>query len=188
MVVHRKNKTKSVYDTQGGRISFDEITMGIYSVYTAEVNNMIQKEIPMVQLFDMFGRDSVIKAEFNAGQNRCRLSVLNGNVYSIERSDGDCKIITYGEMKCIMESYHTGECVDVVLCASYDTQKSLTLVPYIYDMNGFSFMYKITRSIIVGLILAILVYAIRDTPVRDFMFLVFMLIKNNILPFVNTYI
>ena len=186
MIVRRtKAKNKTVYDTQGERITFEEISTGTHSVYTAEVNNMVQREIPVGQLFTLFGAAAIIKAEFISDQNFCRLSVLDGKVYSHDGDGTRCKVITYGDMKHIIETYPTGECVDAVLCASYERKGALTLAPYVYDWKDLPIISKIIRALLVGLLLAVVVYGVKDTTVKDFAFLLFMMVKDNLVPLVT---
>lgn len=188
MLVQRKNKSKTAYDTRGGKISFDEISAGPHTVYTAEVSNMVHKEIPVKQLFDIFGSNSVIKAEFIADQNFCRLSVLDGSTYSYDGAGPACKVFTSRDAMSVIDSYPTGECVDAVLCASYENRGMLTLAPYIYDWKSLPVIPKIIRALLVGLLLAIIVYAVEGTSVRDFVLFAFMLVKDNIVPLVSTFV
>jgi hypothetical protein len=188
-LVRRKNKSRVTYDTSGGAITFDQITAGGHSVYTAEVSNMVQKEISLGQMFDIFGTDVVLKAEFIADRNFCRLSVLEGGVYSHDGcSSPSCLIVTHRDMKSVMDSYPTGECVDAVLCASYKDKGALTLAPYVYDWKSLSMIPKLLRALIVGLILALVAFAVKDSTVKDFVFLVFMLIKDSLVPVISSLI
>lgn len=186
--VRRTNKSKVIYDSEGGRITFDEITGGSHTLYTADVHNMVHREIPVQQIFRLFGPRVVLKAEFIADKNRCRLSVIEGEAYFHEGvGEGHhCKIVTYGDMKTTMDSCYTGECVDAVLCASYKDAGELTLAPYVYDWKSLTMVPKIIRALMVGLILAVVVFAVKDTPIKDYLFLVFMLMKDNIVPLVSS--
>lgn len=183
MVVRRSNapQNKVAYDSQGCRMFFDKITTEKITIYTTGIDNMMQREIPMEQLFTVFGKSAIVKAEFIAEENFCRLSVLVDASY-LNYTDG-CKIITYGDIKRIIESYPTGECVDAVLCASYED--ALTLAPYIYDWKNLSLFTRIFRALLFGLLLTVAIYAVRDTAMKDYAFLVFMLLKDSIWPLVT---
>lgn len=188
-VKRTKAKHKVAYDTEGGRISFEEISTGTHRVYTAEVNNMIQRELPVGQLFSTFGKSAIIKTEFVAAQNFCRLSILEVSGYSCEGGNvityGDrstCKVITYEDMNRVIDTYPTGECVDAVLCASYKCEAELTLAPYVYDWKSLPVIPKIMRAMLIVLLLAVVVYVVKDTTVKDFLFLAFMLVKDNLVP------
>lgn len=186
-MVRRKNKSKVAYDSEGGRIDFDEISVGGHTVYTAEIHNIVQKEVAVKQMFDIFGRGIVLKAEFVADSNFCRLSVLEGDAYSHRGAVGKhCKVVTYGDMRAMVDSYPTGECVDAVLCASYKDAGELTLAPYVYDWKSLSVIPKIIRAVIVGLVLAATVFTFTDSTVKDFLFLIFMLVKDSIVPLASS--
>lgn len=185
-VVRRKNKSKTAYDSEGGNILFDEISSGGHSIYTAEITNMIQKEIPVGQLFTAFGKDVVLKAEFAADKNVCRLSVLEAGVYSHTSGADNCSVVTYKDMKTIVDSYPAGECVDALLCASYKNKGTLTLAPYIYDWKSLSLIPRLLRTMLVGIILAVAAFSFKDSTVKDFLFLVFMMAKDNIGPIVSS--
>lgn len=188
MIVRRtKAKNKIAYDTQGGKISFDVISTGHHSVHTAEINTMAQREIPMGQLFATFGKSAIVKAEFVVEENFCRLSILDGKVYSHNEIGPRCKVITYRDMNHIIESYPTGECVDALLCASYDSKGVLTLAPYLYLSNQ-SKISKMVWTLSVGLLLAVVVYVVKDTAARDFLFLAFMLVKDNLVPLITAFV
>lgn len=184
-LVRRKNKRNVVYDTEGGRIVFDEISTGGHSVYTAAITNMASKEISLGQIFNIFGKDVVLKAEFVADKNFCRLSVLEGGVFTHGVGDGPtaaghCKVVTYSDMKNVVNSYPNGECVDAVLCTSYDNKGTLTLAPYIYDWKSLSTISKSIRVFLVAIIVALVFFAVKTSGVKDFSFLVFLLVKDNI--------
>ncbi|KAK3761554.1 hypothetical protein RRG08_010278 [Elysia crispata] len=179
-MLRRHSKQKKAYDTAGGAITFDEIGLGDHSVYVAHVDNMVFKEIPVKPIFDMFGRQHVIKAEFIVPLNQCRLSVMAGSTYA--HSDGGASlVVTYNDLMSTIDSYPGGECVDGVICASYKTAGKLTFEPYVYEWKSLSLIAKFIRSALIAVILSIMVYLFKDSTVRDYMFVGLLLLKQNLL-------
>lgn len=157
MMMIRRSKT--IKDTEGGVVSFDEITMNGHSVHTAVVNNAISREVPVGPIFDAFGRNAIIKTDYSMAANAYRLSVMDASTYS---HDGEGTVVTYGDLKSTMESYPNGECVDGVICASYDGD-GLTFEPYVYDWKSLTIILKILRALLVALTFSIVVYLAKDT-------------------------
>lgn len=176
-MLRRRVNSKTAYDNDGGQILFDEVSYGGHTLYTAEVDNMISREIPVSPLFTLFGKDSVLKADFCPVQNLCRLSVFKSNTYAHTGS----MVVTYSDLKLIIDSYPGGECVDALLCASYVDQGKLTLAPLIYEWKSLTMWSKFVRVLFVCLLLAAFAYIAQDSPMREFMFLVLLFIKQNIL-------
>ena len=174
-MLRRRFTSKAVQDTEGQSINFDEISMNGYTIHTAMVDNAVSREVPVSPIFDMFGRNSVIKTDFIPSLNSYRLSVLDGKVYS--HTEG--KAITYGNLKTVIESYPGGECVDGIICASY-TGDGLTFEPYIYNWKSLSTISKFIRALLLILIVTVVVYVVKDTGCKEFIFFAMLIVKANI--------
>lgn len=181
-MLRRFNKKKTSYDTDGKAFYFDEISLGDTTLYTSDVDRMVGREIPAMPLFDMFGEQSVIKAEFAPATNTCRLSVFRADAYAHSGGAGKY-VFTYGDLKRVMDGHRDGKCVDAVLCASYG-DNGLTLEPYVYEWNRLA--GKLMRAFVVMIIAAITMYAVQDSEIRHYVVFCLLMCKELIIHAVAT--
>lgn len=176
----RQPCSHTIYDSKGSPIHFDEISDGRHMVRTTVVDDMISKEIPVGQIFSLFGRNSVAKVEFDSNANQCRLSVIDGSTYSHSSRVGS-KSITYQDMQSTVESHPGG--VDAVLCASYTQDGELTLEPYVYEWSLFPKGISIIKGAVVLSLTVVMAYLLKDSSIKEMS-----IIASNLLNFFITFI
>lgn len=183
-MLRRTLNTKSVKDTEGQPINFDEITLNGHTIHTAMVDNAVLREVPVGPIFDLFGRNNVIKANFSKAGNSYRLSVMDT---STSTHSGEGKVITYNDLKSTMDSYPGGECVDGIICASYEGE-GLVFEPYVYDWKSLTTISKLMRALLVAIIFTLIVYIVRDTAFKEFVMFGLFLVKDNVFSWAQLFI
>lgn len=184
-MVRRRHANKVACDNDGNEISFQEIAQGTTLVYTAWVDNMVSREIPVSPLFALFGKSSVIKADFDAAKNECMLTVFQGDTYA--HTGG--MVVTYQDLRRVIDT-HTrggggGECVDAAICGSYTHPKELALIPLVYEWKALPMLTKCFRGTLCGLVIGLVVYLFKDSPVKEVVYLAALMFKDALITAVS---
>ena len=183
---NRQHSTHSTSDTGGGKIEFDRISCNGYTLYVGEVQNMVNKEIPVGEIFQTFGTDKVIKADFEPVMNRCLVSVMESQFYA-HTFGSNVVVITHRELRQMIDTYPGGKCVDGIICASYKNKGELSFVPYIYDWNSLPLLTKAIHAIIIAFIFNMGVYLVKDSATREYVLMGVMIFKDYFLDYVKTF-
>ena len=163
------------YDTKERNIYFSIKTSDGDSIPVAKVDN--NREVLVDQIFDTFGRNKVIKAEFLIASNKYIVSVLDRDFY-VHSHDPKVLIVTYDDLKATIES--EWNCVDGMICVSYNGE--LTLVPRLDNWKPLPLLSKGIPVFIIVLILSIIVYFAKDLLLRDYL-LVTLFLKDIIIDY-----
>ncbi|KAK3757165.1 hypothetical protein RRG08_061450 [Elysia crispata] len=176
-------RTNVIYDTEGKAVTFDKISCNKHTLHTALVHNAVTREVPISMIFDSFGRKNVIKVEFMPGQNQYRLSVMDSDFYTHNSSlSKNSSVFTYTDLKKMIDSKQDGECVDAILCASYNSE-GVSLEPYVYNWKSLSTCALVIKVLLFACLATFVVYLTRGTEFKELAFIITILIKEN---FFNT--
>jgi len=171
--------SKSIYDNSGREIKLKIIQYGSNIIYTGEVTNMISTEIPLRPIFESFGKNIVIKADFNPDVNTCLFSVFSAEVYGLSQVSPTTKVINYTDYQQVMNT--SPDYIDAIICASYDHEGELSVSPLIYESKPPSAPIKIILMFLLGILMLVFPYVLAETSLKEILFVICMFLKEHIL-------
>ena len=162
---------KYIFDTEGRKIFFEKLGVENY-IYNAKIDKAKSREIPTGQIFNIFGKDKIIKVQ-PIDNETILLSILNSGHY-VHPWESNVLTVTHYKSEKMMKENFDGECVDTLICPAFDEHNSFILVPYIYDLP---ILKKMIYTVCIGLFISIIVYFSKD---KEYIWVVLFFLKDNI--------